>query len=234
MSTLGLLLTIQELDTQLAQLRHRHDHLPEAENLQRIRNEIGTIEAEITRVAGQDAALAATVSSNEATVVDIRKKIDRLNAQMKTVIAPREAEALQHEIALLAEEASALDEAALTAMEESEILDSCRTTLQAELGTKLELAAAAHTALDDARAEVVDLIGEVTTRRAMATESIDVAVLADYDNRRAAHAGIAVAKLSKSTCGGCHIDLSTMEIDQLKRIDEEQRECPNCARWLVL
>ena len=39
-----------------------------------------------------------------------------MNAQLKTVIAPREAEALQHEISVLAAESSELDDSALAAM----------------------------------------------------------------------------------------------------------------------
>jgi len=34
-------------------------------------------------------------------------------------------------------------------------------------------------------------------------------------------------------CGGCHLDLSTSEVDLLKKETDENRECPNCARWLV-
>jgi predicted nucleic acid-binding Zn-ribbon protein len=57
--------------------------------------------------------------------------------------------------------------------------------------------------------------------------------LAAYELRRSQHKGIAVAKVKNHVCGGCHLDLSTSEVDLLKKETDENRECPNCARWLV-
>ena len=70
-------------------------------------------------------------------------------------------------------------------------------------------------------------------KRASTAEKIEADWLAEYESRRSQHSGIAVAKVKGHVCGGCHLDLSTSEIDTLKREDERSRECPNCARWLV-
>jgi predicted nucleic acid-binding Zn-ribbon protein len=43
-----------------------------------------------------------------------------------------------------------------------------------------------------------------------------------------------VARLTGQTCGGCHLDISRSEADQLGKTAEDERECPNCSRWLVL
>lgn len=234
MSTLGQLLVVQGLDTQLTQLRHRLDHLPEAAEVQRIAAESANVESRSKRTADENSVLVSTIASNEARVDEIRKKAERLNAQLKTVIAPREAEALQHELSVLAQEVSALDDAALEALDRSERLDAEQHNLRATLDVLAEQAATARAALDQAHAEVSASIDDVVGQRAAAAEGVDGKLLADYDARRRAHAGVAVAKLVKSTCGGCHIDLSTTEIERLRRVDEAERECPNCARWLVL
>lgn len=234
MSTLGQLLVVQGLDTQLTQLRHRLDHLPEAADVQRLAGESANVESRSKRTADENSVLVSTIASNEARVDEIRKKAERLNAQLKTVIAPREAEALQHELSVLAQEASALDDAALEALDRSERLDAEQHNLRATLDVLAEQAATARTALDQARAEVSASIDDVIGQRAAAAEGVDGKLLADYDARRRTHAGVAVAKLVKSTCGGCHIDLSTTEIERLRRVDEAECECPNCARWLVL
>ena len=234
MSALARLLDLQEVDTRLAQLRHRIAHLPEMVEVERLKAEIARVDAGIRELAAENTALSQVLAAAESRTNDIRAKTARLNAQLKTVIAPREAEALQHEISVLATESSELDDSALTALDRSETLDAETQERQRERAIYVNDLAAAESVAREAAESVEAEIHRVDAQRTELSGDIDAALLSAYESRRSMHSGIAVARLSRSTCGGCHIDLSTTEIESLRRSDETERECPNCARWLVL
>lgn len=228
------LLELQTIDTEIAQLEHRAAHLPEAVVLSDARGVIATLRAELSRITNESAAFAAVVETNEASVNDVRRQLERLNAQMKTVIAPREAEALQHEMAVMATKISSLEDESLAAFERSDELDAEMARLGSQIaaatGAVDEAERAFQTALDEVRASLVT----ARERRGASVAGIDVEWVAQYDRRRADQGGIAVARLIRATCGGCHLDLSTSEVEAVRREDATRRECPNCARWLVV
>jgi predicted nucleic acid-binding Zn-ribbon protein len=137
-------------------------------------------------------------------------------------------------MAVIEAKISAIEDESLVALERSEELDTAVTRLEAEAATaraKVDEADNAHaTALETVRIA----LAAVRDRRAQAATRLDPDWVARYERRRADHAGVAVARLVRATCGGCHIDLSTSEVEAVRRMEPTQRECPNCARWLVV
>ena len=118
-------------------------------------------------------------------------------------------------------------------MEESEHIDS---NLVAARSVLIELQAgeiAATAALQQAEEYKKAEARDVEEKRQRLAETLDEKWSAAYELRRSQHKGIAVAKVKNHVCGGCHLDLSTSEVDLLKKETDENRECPNCARWLV-
>ncbi len=228
------LLELQVLDTEIAQLEYKAGHLPEAAALTEARRVTAALEVDLARIEAEYGKLAAVIGANEAAVADIRRKLDRLNAQMKTVIAPREAEALQHEMANFGEKISLLEDESLAALERSEELDATLTRLGAEIVVATVDVDAAGRTLAEVLDRVRSALSAATERRAATAAGIDGQWVAQYERRRTARGGVAIASLVRATCGGCHIDLSTSEVEAVKREEPTQRECPNCARWLVL
>ena len=221
------------LDTTLEQLRHHFITLPEREALAVVQKNIADCASQISSGEMRQQELEKLLSVAEATSATLRKKRERLEQQMKTVIAPREAEALQHEILTVNTELNTADEESLAFMEESEHIDSTLVAARAalvELRTaEVTATAALHEAEEYKKAEARD----VEEKRQRLAETLDEKWSAAYELRRSQHKGIAVAKVKNHVCGGCHLDLSTSEVDLLKKETDENRECPNCARWLV-
>jgi len=63
---------------------------------------------------------------------------------------------------------------------------------------------------------------------------IDSAAIARYDRLRARLGGVAVARLDGSRCGGCHLDLSTSELEEVRAVGPGVlADCPQCGRMLV-
>ena len=221
------------LDTTLEQLRHHFITLPEREALAVVQKNIADCASQISSGEMRQQELEKLLSVTEANSATLRKKRERLEQQMKTVIAPREAEALQHEILTVNTELNTADEESLAFMEESEHIDSTLVAARAalvELRTaEVTATAALHEAEEYKKAEARD----VEEKRQRLAETLDEKWSAAYELRRSQHKGIAVAKVKNHVCGGCHLDLSTSEVDLLKKETDENRECPNCARWLV-
>ncbi len=234
MSVLEALLGLQLVDTEIAQIEHRLAHLPEAEAARAADQRRTTILAELRKVGEELDRLAAVVEANETAVAEIRRQTDRLNGQLRTVIAPREAEALQHEIRVLAERASTIDDESIVAIEQSEALDAESARLEVEAKRAADESSAARVVLDEASATVASTLGDARTRRDALAGAIDASAVASYDKKRRDLAGVAVARLARTTCGGCHLDLSPSEVDAVKRLAVDERECPNCTRWLVV
>ena len=234
MESFDQLLELQAIDTEIAQLEHRAGHLPEAAHFAEAKRVTADLRAELDRVEVEHRGLVAVIESNEAAVIDMRKQLDRLNAQMKTVIAPREAEALQHEMANFGDRISSLEDESLAALERSEELDAALVRVGSEIAAAGSNVDEAGRALQSALSEVQDALKGATERRSAAASTVDTQWLAHYEKRRMAHGGVAVARLVRATCGGCHIDLSTSEVEAVRREAPTQRECPNCARWLVV
>jgi len=234
MESFDQLLELQALDTEIAQLEHKAAHLPEAVAFAEAKRVSANLRAELDRVEAEHRGLVAVIESNEAAVTDMRKQLDRLNGQMKTVIAPREAEALQHEMANFGEKISSVEDESLAALERSEELDATLARLGSEIAVAGSNLDEVGRTLQAALAAVQDSLKDVSDRRNATAATVDAPWLAQYERRRAAHGGVAVARLVRATCGGCHINLSTSEVEAVRREEPTQRECPNCARWLVI
>jgi predicted nucleic acid-binding Zn-ribbon protein len=216
-SILVHLYDLQMLDTTLEQLRHQFITLPEREALALVQKNAADCTAKISSGEMRQQELEKLLSAAEATSATLRKKRERLEQQMKTVSS----------------EIDAVDEESLAFMEESEHIDS---TLVAARSALIELQAgeiAATAALQEAEEYKKAEARDVEEKRHRLADTLDEKWSAAYELRRSQHKGIAVAKVKNHVCGGCHLDLSTSEVDLLKKETDENRECPNCARWLV-
>ncbi len=234
MGVFATLLELQAIDTSIDQLRHRLAHLPESASVEEVVGRHRALEVERRAAHGEADRLTNEIGAGEGRTEEIRHHLERLNRQMKTIIAPREAEALQHEIDTLKSEMSEIDDRCLAAMDdlgtaESRIAELARAleAVEGEEGSAREAEAAAA-------AEVRASIEEQQRLREAAAAGVPTAMLSSYDTKRSQLAGVAVARLTGLSCGGCHLDISRSEADQLGKTEEDERECPNCSRWLVL
>ena len=229
------ILELQAADTMADQLRHRREHLPEREQLQAAKNALVRWNQArmVTRKRVEE--LGAVIEQAERDSREIDTKLERLNKQLRTVIAPREAEALQHEIAALRQRRSELDDIELSALEEQSTADDELRGLldQEEVLTQTYIAAdkEASAAETDIDGELARVAGRLESLRAGA----DKKILRRYDRLREQHL-IAAATLAGSRCEGCHLDLSAAEVDEVKDTAAQGglAECPQCGRLLAI
>jgi uncharacterized protein len=230
-----MLLALQAVDTKADQLQHRRKSSPLRADFSAATAQTRAWERERDAISTRISELGDSIEQAEQRGTELQSHRQRLERQMKTVIAPREAEALMHEMATLDGQIDELDLHELEALEEQSELDdrlSAHLTGEEALRTRLLLA-------DDALAEeIADIDAELTAleeRRLELREALTDSLLATYDRKRAA-LGVAVAPLGGRQCQGCHLELSAAEVDTVK--DEAAAtgvtDCPECGRLLIV
>lgn len=234
-TTASRLLALQSIDTESDQLRIRLDRLAErearAEQAAALEEWERTLDAGERRIEELNGIIEEAERTGEAH--DAQKV--RFEQQLKTIIAPREAEALMHEIETLDAQRDANETAELEALEEQSSLEEALVAHRAaEQGRRAALADADE-ALAVALAEIASLQDDIDGRRAAVRGELDDTTLRSYDRIRG-QLGVAVARLEGKMCAGCHLDLSAAEIDTARETAVDGgglSDCPQCGRILV-
>jgi uncharacterized protein len=230
-----ILLALQAVDTHADQLQHRRKSSRLRTAFADATTQARAWERERDAIRTRIDELGAAIERAEERGAELQTHRQRLERQMKTVIAPREAEALMHELATIGEQVDELDVRELEALEEQSTLDdrlSDHLLGEGDLRTRLRLA-------DDAlAAELADIDRELTElaeRRGELRGALADHLLSTYDRKRAA-LGVAVAPLVGKQCQGCHLELSAAEVDTVKDEAAETgvTDCPDCGRLLIV
>jgi len=229
------LLDLQKIDTALLQLKHRFARLEERTNLATATTVNNGFKKELIGVNAQLAAAKKDIETLEVANHKCETSIAKYAQQLKTIIAPREAEALQNEIATATAARSANDDLELELLEVVEQFDRQQTELNNQIVKQNEIIEQATHALSAAIAQSEQSQIDLNTKRATTSSSIDAKLIKLYDLKRNKRTTPAVADLHSATCQSCHLDLSTVELAALKKVaDGELPECPNCDCYLVV
>ena len=148
--------------------------------------------------------------------------------------SPKEAQALQADLESLNRRRSTLEDQVLELMEQIEPLDELLgagedsvAEIEAE-AERVRITLAEHAEELDAEA------AKVAAAREPLVVGVDADLLVEYERLRPLHGGVAVARLTGSTCLGCHISLAAAEVDQLRRQPADAiLHCPDCGCLLV-
>jgi hypothetical protein len=230
-----LLLGLQAVDTQADQLAYRREHSPLRDDLAGATNAMRGWEQQRAGLQSRIDELGSAIEHAEERGAELLAHRQRLERQMKTVIAPREAEALMNEMATLSEQIDELDLHELESLEEQSTTDD---QLVAHLQGEDELRHLVAQATDALAVEVGNIdreLAELADRRTELRPQLSDGLLATYDRKRAA-LGVAVAPLIGKQCQGCHLELSAAEIDTVKAEAAATgvTDCPDCGRLLIV
>lgn len=227
------LLELQDLDTAVDRLEHRRATLPERAALDAAIAAQRDWDAERRRLQARLDELGAVIDRAEAESAEIDRDLARLQTQLRTVIAPREAEALQREMATLQERRGGLDDRGLEALEEQAAVDDTLVDHLAREPEIAEMVRSAEAVCTGVLSEIDAQEAALVARRGPLCEGLDASVMTRYDRLRA-HLGVAVARLVGHRCDGCHLDLSPAEVDLVKDVAPDSlAACPQCDRILV-
>ena len=228
------LLELQRIDTTADQLAHRRAQLPERVAAAEAAASLQANRRRRAEAVARDEELELAIGVLERDGDSLLTQRTRLEAQLRRVIAPREAEALMHELATIAQRRDELDDQELAFLDEQSELAGEVARLDDALPELEAAAAAAAATLAAAESSIAQELAALATERTGLVGGLDTAVVERYEFLRSRLGGVAVAKLDGSRCSGCHLDLSRSELDAVRHVGAgEFADCPQCGRLLV-
>jgi predicted nucleic acid-binding Zn-ribbon protein len=236
MSRWDVLLSVQEHDTAVDQLVHRRAHLPSRGELDAAMGELGALERATADVESQRHELARAQQKLEDEIASLT---DRATQHDKTLYSgtignPRELQALQDEIGSLKRRISQLEDQELELMEQIEPLDADLSRSARRRAELDESAAALRAQIAEEEIEIEADLERVRAERAAIAGEVDPELLVEYDRLRPQSGGIAIARMVGGSCGGCHLSLSAVEVDRIKKLPPEApAHCEECGRLLA-
>lgn len=236
MSAQDELLGLQEHDTIIDQLDHRLATLEERAALERIDAALKTHDAAVAVLESERHVLVREQTKLEDNILLVEEKrlVEDAKLYDGSVSAIKELQALQDEIESLKRRQSSLEDELLEILEAVEPLDE---QLAALAQAREEQESARHEAeaqLDEAEADIRANLESERSQRTEAADVIDPGALAEYEKLRVRLKGVAVARLVGGSCMGCHLALSAVEVDRIRKEPPDAViHCGECGRILV-
>jgi uncharacterized protein len=230
------LLELADLDTELARLDHRRRTLPESAELDRLSARSAQIRDTITRADTELSDLDREQARAERDVDQVRVRIDKDQERLDDgkVSSARELESLQSEVVSLRRRQSDLEEVVLELMERREAAQSARDSAAAEQDMVGSETATVSASRDATLAEIGEQAAKASSARASVAAGVPDELLALYDKLRDTHGGVGAAMLRRGRCEGCHVSLSTVDLNTVRNAPpDEVLRCEECRRILV-
>jgi len=233
---LARLLDVQDHDTVVDQLRHRRATLPERAELADVDRQLGALEIRTKEVRVKRDEFGDRQAALEQQIGASRSRRETLEKRMYggQVVAARELQVMNEEVKHLARHIDELEDREIEVMESLEPLDG---ELQAGEVTRDALdkdAQRLRAAIDTAERALDADIAEQSRARAAAASGVRSELLARYEQLRSKLGGTGAARLVGASCSGCHLTLSSMELDRVRKAPPDAViTCEQCGRILV-
>ena len=230
------LLAVQEHDTAIDQLVHRREHLPSRAEVEGVMAELGALEASAAEVEASRHTLGREQQRLEDEITTLN---ERANHHDKTLYSgtignPRELQSLQDEIASLKRRISQLEDQELEVMEQIEPLDGQLAGLAASRAVLDERGGGLRAQIAEEEVSIAADLERVRNERDELAGNVDDELLGEYEELRKRLGGIAIARLVGGSCGGCHLGLSAVDVDRIKKLPPEApAHCEECGRLLA-
>lgn len=234
--TLAQLLVVQNHDSAIDRLTHSRTTLPEFAALAMLDDEQAHLESERAAVAEQRHQIAREQKRHEDEAALITERIDRENLRLYdgSVTAHKDLQAIQHELDTLGRRRDEIEDQVLEAMELGEPLDQALAEFDRKLAAVQARRDEANESLAASQATIDSEIESERAQRIEAVAQVEPPLVEIYEASRAACGGIGICRLIDKTCQGCHLTLSAVEYDRLrKEPDDAIVRCGECNRILV-
>lgn len=233
---LDRLLAVGDLDTTITQLQHRRASLAEKAGLTAVEAHLRTVQAAVADATARRSGFMATQKELEAQIATLNDRRQSIEQRMyaATGSSTRDLQAMSDEVRHLAERRAELEELELAAMVEQEPIDTELAALEARQAPLYEQAERLR---DEVALQATEIDAEL--ERSVATRAAEAALLPTalaerYENLRQRLKGVGVARLIGHHCDGCHLELSSVEVERIRhQTPDAVATCEQCGRILV-
>jgi uncharacterized protein len=236
MTDLAPLLEVQDLDTTLDQVRHRLATHPARQAIRQTEQELAGLREQLAAREEVRADLLRQQRRWDDEVAKVAARRVEIDQALYggTVTSPKELVALQADAESLKRRQGDLEDHELEVMEQVEAASTAVQELTASVEAGEARLDARRQELTAATAELEVEAERVSSARDAAARSLDPGLLARYEDMRRELGGVAVARLHGTTCEGCHLTLSAVSVDHLRKLGPDELPlCEECGRILV-
>ncbi len=168
-----------------------------------------------------------------ATVTERRDHVEK-RLYAATSSAGRDLQAMNEEVKHLTERRAELEEQELVIMLDLDPVDAELGALRARMDPLEARAKELRAQVEHDRLEIdADLASAAGTRAAEAAQ-LPTALSDRYEKLRTHLKGTGAARLIKNHCDGCHLELSSVEVERIRALPpDEVATCEQCGRILV-
>ncbi len=218
--SLEALLEVQAHDLVIDQLRHRRATLPERAALSAQSHTLAEVGRRLDDNQGQAHELERRQRRLEdETELVVAKAIDSEGRLYSgTVTAPRELQALSAEVEGLRRRQRGFEDEVLEVMEAREPIEAERAHLAGEEQNLRAEGSRLVTLLVAGEGEIDGLIAAELVARERWAQEVPADLLNTYERLRLRLGGVGVARVDAGRCTGCHLGLSAVELDNLRRV----------------
>jgi uncharacterized protein len=229
------LLALQQLDSDLIQIKHKVSTLPVARQFDEASSELSVKQDLLVAARTERDDIKHELSRAEVDVEQVASRIEKDEKRLASGLgSPKELEQLQHELGSLAKRRAEVEDVELEIMVRVEGVDLRIKELE-------EVCRALEIRLDELKlmkeeeiASLEQSMNSTSHARSDLASKIDAELLALYEKIRTSGDGVGAAKLVGNQCTGCHLTMNAAELTRLKSVaDDEVVRCEECRRILI-
>jgi predicted nucleic acid-binding Zn-ribbon protein len=227
---LAILYQVQQVDTELAQLRAA---LAKLDSGAELKTELAAAENEYKTLLSRHHTAEAESRALELEIATLQEKKAKFESQLYggTVRNPRQLSDLQDEVAMLDREVTKLEDRELELME---TLESQRSQLSSRAADLAEMKQQLETVLSNYAARSATLSEQIAAlepkRKELAT-GVTASLLKRYEQIRTRQSNLGLVRVKTGSCPGCRVGLASELLKEL-RTGRVGITCDNCGRLL--
>lgn len=229
------LLQLDAVDTHILQAEHRLGALPQ-------RQQLADAEVQAERLQAAEITLETEISDLQRQIRRVETEIDQVRQRATRdtelmnsgqITVAKQLADLEHEVGSLKRRQAELEDAELEVMERDESLNAQLAEKQRERVALDEQVALWQAELEQASETIRKELDQLSDERAALLGQVPDDVLAVYDRVRAEQ-GTGAAILRAGRCEGCHLELTSAELAEIRAADDEDlHRCEQCRRFLI-
>ena len=230
------LLAVQDLDTSITQLQHRRQGLAGALGLTEVEAQLAPIGAGRARAEARRSELAATQAGLEEQIAVVTTRRDSIESRLyaSTSSSGRDLQAMSDEVRHLTERRVELEDQELSTMLDLDAVDGELPALAQQADPIEARAAELRAQLATEEAEIDAALTQALASRTAEAAQLPTALSDRYETLRARLKGTGAARLIGTRCDGCHLELSSVEVEKIRGLPPGQvASCEQCGRILV-
>ena len=231
----AVLLGLQELDSRADSLAYRREHHPARAKALEAKRRLAELAARVRPDWEAREAARTRRDALEASIAELSSHIAVVRGRLYdgSVANPRELQSLQSDLDASLARRSALEDDEIVSLEEIERLDAAVGAAEVTRDEIRRDGQDATRELAEFEAQADREAAELAEARTHAVNTIAPQLVATYEQVRSRLGGVAIARLERGQCGGCHLSIPAAEIARIRREVASAALCEQCGRILI-